>query len=306
MVKDLFFLYYLLSYSSGILALFLSAYLYFNSRDPLLKKYIVLMSLFFAFISINAAANYVPDSAAYSGFKTAMSWIILAACCPMIYLLPEFMASVFRISFKKKADMLFLSLAIASIVQLTVFSLLGRIQLASAVILGLLSLSIVFSLSTSVFLVRKNPENRQFGFLRTVNYIALISLPLILLFDLYRNRILPAFRLSGPIILPLIYFAWNVLYIRSSAGLLSDREKSIIDIPDSFCDDFKISKREREIAELLIKGKTYQEIMALLFISMPTVKTHVSSIYSKTGSKGKMDLAIRIQNHTRAQNHAKT
>ena len=102
MVKDLFFLYYLLSYSSGILALFLSAYLYFNSRDPLLKKYIVLMSLFFAFISINAAANYVPDSAAYSGFKTAMSWIILAACCPMIYLLPEFMASVFRVSFKKK------------------------------------------------------------------------------------------------------------------------------------------------------------------------------------------------------------
>jgi len=173
------------------------------------------------------------------------------------------------------------------------------------VILGLLSLSIVFSLSTSVFLVRKNPENRQFGFLRTVNYIALISLPLILLFDLYRNRILPAFRLSGPIILPLIYFAWNVLYIRSSAGLLSDREKSIIDIPDSFCDDFKISKREREIAELLIKGKTYQEIMALLFISMPTVKTHVSSIYSKTGSKGKMDLVIRIQNHSHARNHVK-
>jgi len=304
MVKDLFFLYYLLSYSSGILALFLSLYLYFNSRDPLLKKYIVLMSLFFAFISINTAANYLPDRQSASGLKTAMSWVILAACCPMIYLLPEFMTSVFRISFKKKADRLFLCFAIGSIIQLTVLSLLGHMQHASAVVLGLLSLSIVFSLSTSLFLARKNPDNRQFDFLRTVNAFVLISLPLILLFDLYRNIILPSFQISGPMILPLLYFVWNVLYIRNSAGLLFDRDKSVIDIPDSFYDDFKISKREREIAELLMKGKTYQEIMDLLFISMPTVKTHVSSIYSKTGSKSKMDLMIRIQNHSRAKNNA--
>lgn len=57
MIKDLFFLYYIICYSAGILALFLSMYLYFVVRAILLKKYIRLMALFFVFISAGAKSK---------------------------------------------------------------------------------------------------------------------------------------------------------------------------------------------------------------------------------------------------------
>lgn len=42
-----------------------------------------------------------------------------------------------------------------------------------------------------------------------------------------------------------------------------------------------LSEREEEVLELLASGFSYQEIAQRLFIALPTVKTHVSHIYSK-------------------------
>ena len=44
-----------------------------------------------------------------------------------------------------------------------------------------------------------------------------------------------------------------------------------------------LSKRESEVLELLTKGLSNQEIADQLFISLPTVKTHLSNIYDKLG-----------------------
>ena len=54
--------------------------------------------------------------------------------------------------------------------------------------------------------------------------------------------------------------------------------------------NYQISKREQEIAVLLIKGKTYKEISEELFISISTVKTHAGNIYKKCGIKNRNEL----------------
>ena len=54
--------------------------------------------------------------------------------------------------------------------------------------------------------------------------------------------------------------------------------------------NYELTKREQEVADLLVKGYTYSKIGETLFISMPTVKTHVSNIYKKVGVKNKMEL----------------
>jgi DNA-binding CsgD family transcriptional regulator len=42
-----------------------------------------------------------------------------------------------------------------------------------------------------------------------------------------------------------------------------------------------LSTRELEVLELMASGHTNQEIADLLFVSLPTIKTHSSNIYSK-------------------------
>ncbi|MEP4533777.1 MAG: helix-turn-helix transcriptional regulator [Cyclobacteriaceae bacterium] len=49
--------------------------------------------------------------------------------------------------------------------------------------------------------------------------------------------------------------------------------------------NFKLTDREKQIAELILKENTSGEISQLLRISEKTVETHRKNIYLKTGSK---------------------
>jgi DNA-binding CsgD family transcriptional regulator len=53
---------------------------------------------------------------------------------------------------------------------------------------------------------------------------------------------------------------------------------------------YGVTKRESEIAALLIRGLRNDEIAEKLFISAQTVKNHVSSIYKKTGARNRVEL----------------
>jgi len=61
-------------------------------------------------------------------------------------------------------------------------------------------------------------------------------------------------------------------------------------VQDSFTNQLKLSKREKEIISLIAMGKTSKEIAGLLFLSELTVKTHRKNISEKLGSKGMADL----------------
>jgi DNA-binding CsgD family transcriptional regulator/streptogramin lyase len=58
---------------------------------------------------------------------------------------------------------------------------------------------------------------------------------------------------------------------------------------------YNISPRENEILNLIMKGKSNKEIEDTLFISMPTVKTHISNIYKKFAVKNRLELIRLIQ-----------
>jgi DNA-binding CsgD family transcriptional regulator len=52
-----------------------------------------------------------------------------------------------------------------------------------------------------------------------------------------------------------------------------------------------LTPREQEVAQLLVQGKTYKEMAAELFVSLPTVKTHVSNIYAKANVRNRLELS---------------
>ena len=64
----------------------------------------------------------------------------------------------------------------------------------------------------------------------------------------------------------------------------------------------ELSSRENEILNLIIAGKSNKEIASDLFISLPTVKTHVSNIYKKMGVQSRSQAilkATKLQIHTK-------
>ena len=52
-----------------------------------------------------------------------------------------------------------------------------------------------------------------------------------------------------------------------------------------------LTPREQEILLLIIDGQSYQEIASGLFISMPTVKSHIYHIYEKLHVSNKIEAA---------------
>lgn len=53
-----------------------------------------------------------------------------------------------------------------------------------------------------------------------------------------------------------------------------------------------LSLREREVAELVVAGKSNKEIAAILGISESTVKNHITSILRKLGVQDRMELVL--------------
>ena len=50
-----------------------------------------------------------------------------------------------------------------------------------------------------------------------------------------------------------------------------------------------LTAREREVLTLLSSGQSNREIASALFVSLPTVKTHLAHIYAKLGAKNRND-----------------
>ena len=54
----------------------------------------------------------------------------------------------------------------------------------------------------------------------------------------------------------------------------------------------RLSERERQIAYLVARGMKNRDIAQQLTISENTVKRHLQSIFSKTGAKDRLELAV--------------
>ncbi|MFH2123393.1 MAG: response regulator transcription factor [Pseudomonadota bacterium] len=62
--------------------------------------------------------------------------------------------------------------------------------------------------------------------------------------------------------------------------------------------EHKLSDREWEVALLVGKGKSNLEIAAELNISERTVKAHISSIFKKTNTESRLQLALYVKTQT--------
>lgn len=60
---------------------------------------------------------------------------------------------------------------------------------------------------------------------------------------------------------------------------------------------FDLTRREKEVLELLVDGKSNNEIAILLSISLATVRFHLTNIYSKMGAKNRIEAVTLALDH---------
>ena len=56
----------------------------------------------------------------------------------------------------------------------------------------------------------------------------------------------------------------------------------------------ELTAREREIAELVARGRSNKQVAAELFLSLKTVEHHLSRVYAKLGLRSRTELAVTL------------
>lgn len=66
-------------------------------------------------------------------------------------------------------------------------------------------------------------------------------------------------------------------------------------------EQYQLTPREKEVVELIYRGRTNREIAEMLFLSESTVKTHVYNIFRKMGVKNRVGIHCIINEETMEQ-----
>jgi DNA-binding CsgD family transcriptional regulator len=76
--------------------------------------------------------------------------------------------------------------------------------------------------------------------------------------------------------------------------LIFDPDRRVTGRVDTIARDLGISQREAEVASLVVSGYTLREVAQRLQITLNTARTHIKSIFAKTGCRSQIALATRI------------
>ncbi len=130
-------------------------------------------------------------------------------------------------------------------------------------------------------------------------YLAIFGLLCVISFMPLQVRVIAAV-----VILPAINIAallWTRRFLPPPVAGTGNGNGVTIDDPallDAFCTRYEFSRREREIAALIVGGKSNKEIEDELYISIHTVKNHIYRLFRKLGvnSRGQlMNLLVEEQ-----------
>ena len=298
---------YLLALLSGMaLFIILLQFAFFSKRD-IYRKALLFFTSFSSLVLCMFFQTYIEllvlDPSPI--IPHTLLFISKIAVSALIVTVPYFLASLAAIKITKQLN-LFKKIAVFSFLfRLTPYLLINRsVAYTKAdewtfyVHCFFLLISILYTLRFS-FKNLSNIKNVRNKKLVLVNVILVTVFFVGLICDMFGN-FLKDYYAFIPIIktTPFYYLFWNIIsaiFIVYYEGNFGDSD----DEPElkKFFDEYKISKREQEIANLALQSYKNQEIADSLYISLPTVKTHFQNIFYKTSVKNRISLVNLIHSY---------
>jgi DNA-binding CsgD family transcriptional regulator len=182
-------------------------------------------------------------------------------------------------------------LGISYIIGITTYMNTGSNMWIITMYKGVVISAMIVILTANVsLLIRKKAENnnntlksmRTFGWFNLVGYVIFFA-----------SSALPEsvgiyVSASALLLLNSIPIVWLKKFFMS--GYIKFMHDGNLPFLDVALQNYQISKREREIMELILQGKSNKEIEDGLFISYNTVKNHIYNLYQKLGVKSRGQL----------------
>jgi len=170
-------------------------------------------------------------------------------------------------------------------------------------------LAVLFGASLVPFVFSKNiPSSFGKVFARIVSALYVVGFACLVIFgdvvqlSFYSDRFrylafvsLVYFSINVP---PLVYMSYS---LRGHFNDLSYPQETESDSLVEFANEFKLTRREREIMSFIVQGMRNDEIAEALFISVQTVKNNVSAVFRKTGVRNRVQLGNILRNYEDAE-----
>jgi DNA-binding CsgD family transcriptional regulator len=285
--------YFLVSYSIGLasLAVSLASWLRQHSRA---SRDFFLASLALSIVVACSTFSNIAGDGAPVWIVDGLELIDYGCADVCVFLLPLMVHSVYATAGAKAWSRLFMALATTSAIAGLALSMEGHAEIGGMIVLGAKNLAIVYAEARMI----ANRGKRHDGEIENVLYYIMIATLVVFPFILASEHFPALLRTflpmdtRGSITLPFLYLIWSAAYLLSwFKGYIRPTPAAVASYGE-FSARNGLSPREAEVLRLLLEGQSYKEMMGSLSISMPTVKSHVGSIYRKTGCNNKMQLSL--------------
>ena len=294
---SIFFIIDVLFLILGTSGIGISAFLYYRNRNVLIKYYLLAIVFWTLSQIVLLLFYYLNEIIHYNDpfvnlFLNDLSFIFIA---PFAYYLLVLIHEVFSIKMDKSAKLItflamcFVILPSEILIEISLPEIvLHIVGIMKGVIIYGIFYYVAFDINKHIRIIVNEDIRKVFRF---VFIMQMILLPLMIIESIFFFERIYPFGIS---ITLLFYSGINVIWLFFVSKYLHLPEIKLIDDNEeyeNFFSIYKISKREREVVKLLLKGFSYEDIAKQLFISYETVKTHVNNIYKKSSVKNKIELS---------------
>ncbi len=282
-MKHLTLLFYILSFSTGVMAVGISVILYAQLKKKVIKYYSIFLTSL-ALMIISVSLQFYLKFAVNSGNEFVLLNQIFSISGSFgfllfIYVAPLFFHHLFRQELTRNKKIVFNAITASAIIFSIMYYWLN-IQIVTMFLNIILYGMVAYGLITFFFIFEQNKSHDMGKGLSFFFWITLSSFPLFI-YDVYWGK-------KIFLALPLYYLFVNIFSFIFSFRFFKTHKPS--NNFTSLNKKYEITKREFEIIEFLKKGSTTKEVGEKLFISPKTVENHIYNIYKKTSVKNRIQL----------------
>jgi len=291
-MENILILYYLISLAFGIFCLGSLFAILNNNKNDFIQSFFVCYGLFCLFILTTTLQAYIRMQFiqlstilflllfAIQFFSIFYSLLILTILINKIHLVPFANNANKVLSLFTTFIWLFCILREANISSFFSLSILRFID--DELLYFIICLYIIY---IYIFYKKNVKNSKLYQILRKTFFIVLLYVPGFVMDELLSSE---TKRLL--IFTPFFFMIISTFSIYSFFRYHNATQIEKYNINDDLKSKMGISDREVEVAQLLLKGYSYQKIADELIISISTVRTHVTNIYKKSGVKSRYEL----------------